>query len=126
MKELIGNNEIKVIINSDPETCLSSGTLGKLEGIIMIAGTGSIVVGMFFYKKGVDQKNNKRFRAGFEKLTIRGMVSFNIIIRGPLLGDKGNGWCIGHDILVAITSSIDGTVIKLITLREKRHFYWRN
>jgi len=103
LSNYIGNNDIKLIINSDPETCLSSGTMGKLEGIIMISGTGSITV-------GIDQKNSKRFRAGGW---------------GPLLGDEGNGWSIGHAVLCAVTQSIDGTgkdTILLEKLKQKLFF----
>lgn len=82
LKDFTGN--IKVRIESDPYTNLSSGTLGKLNGMIIISGTGSIVLGT---------DGNRHERAGGW---------------GPLLGDSGNGWSIGHEILVHVAKYADG------------------
>lgn len=90
MKEFSEN--IKIRIESDPYTNLSSGTLGKLNGMIIISGTGSVVL-------GTDGKRNER--AG-------GWVNFMKLIQGPLLGDSGNGWSIGHEVLVYVAKNTDG------------------
>lgn len=74
----------KLIIKGDHETALY-GAIGKPDGIILIAGTGSICYG--------------RNRQGLEKRT----GGF-----GYLIDDEGSGYAIGRDILTAIVRSIDG------------------
>jgi N-acetylglucosamine kinase-like BadF-type ATPase len=79
-----GFSKARLRIESDPMTNLSSGTLGVLHGMIVIGGTGSICVGT---------DGTHSFRAGGW---------------GPMLGDNGNGWGIGHDVLVSVCRAHDG------------------
>ncbi|MCP2241018.1 BadF/BadG/BcrA/BcrD ATPase family protein [Thermoanaerobacterium thermosaccharolyticum] len=73
-----------IIITNDAEICLAAGT-GKLEGIAVIAGTGSIAYGI--------DKCGRRFRAGGW---------------GHILGDEGSGYYIGLEAIKAALRSYDG------------------
>eukprot|EP01080_Neovahlkampfia_damariscottae_P003886 gene3886-7099_t len=84
IKECCGK-EIQTYVYNDTITNMSSGTLGNINGLIVISGTGSVVL-------GTDGK--KEFRAGGW---------------GPLLGDEGGGYVIGNDALCAYTACVDGT-----------------
>mmetsp|Transcript_62077 Transcript_62077/g.146376 ORF Transcript_62077/g.146376 Transcript_62077/m.146376 type:complete len:331 (-) Transcript_62077:35-1027(-) len=78
--------EAKTAVENDSVAALCSGTGGKLEGIVVISGTGSIGLGVL---KG----RPDRVRVG-------GM--------GPLLGDRGNGYFIGQAALAAVAKGEDG------------------
>lgn len=73
-----------LFITGDHETALY-GALGKVDGIILIAGTGSICYGKNKY--GIEKRTG-----GF----------------GYLIDDEGSGYAIGRDILAAIVRSVDG------------------
>jgi N-acetylglucosamine kinase-like BadF-type ATPase len=84
MEEFVGEyKHIKIKVNSDTFTSISSGTLGVLHGMVIIAGTGSIVV--------ATDGGESQVRAGGW---------------GPLLGDVGSGWAIGHDVLCAVARAV--------------------
>lgn len=72
-------------IHNDAVAALASGTLGVLEGIVLISGTGTIALG--FAKDGTQAR-----AAGF----------------GPLLGDRGSGYDIGCSVLAAVVRAHDG------------------
>jgi len=96
IREILPNPALKVKIDNDAIIALVSGTK-KLHGIVVIAGTGSIVVGV---NKGVVS------RAGGW---------------GPLLGDEGSGYLIGMNLLRAVCCAHDRnekTVLLQATLKE--------
>ncbi len=74
----------KLIISGDHETALY-GALGKADGIIIIAGTGSICYGK-------NKQKEEHRTGGF----------------GYLIDDEGSGYAIGRDILSAIVRAFDG------------------
>jgi len=78
-------------IVNDGEVSLASGTDGVLEGICVISGTGTIVIG---YKDGVNYRC-----AGW----------------GPMLGDRGSGFNIGTDALAAVTRAHDDGTTTLLS-----------
>eukprot|EP01080_Neovahlkampfia_damariscottae_P009386 gene9386-1597_t len=86
MKEFF-EHKLKVIVYNDAFTNLTSGTLGVLKGMIIICGTGSICF-------GVEEKNDE-------------IISHRAGGWGPLLGDTGNGWSIGHNILESVAKFHD-------------------
>ncbi|EKX54643.1 hypothetical protein GUITHDRAFT_100118 [Guillardia theta CCMP2712] len=76
----------KAIVENDSVIALCSGTGGRMEGIVVISGTGSIGL-------GISQGGSQRVRVG-------GM--------GPLLGDSGNGYSMGAAALRAAVRASDG------------------
>jgi N-acetylglucosamine kinase-like BadF-type ATPase len=76
--------EANVLIFNDSVSALSSGTLGKMHGIVAISGTGMIVCGM----------------NGAQTVRSGGW--------GPMLGDGGSGFSIAIDILQAVCQAHDG------------------
>ena len=74
----------RFIISGDHQTALY-GALGKGEGIILIAGTGSICYGRNKY-------GSEHRTGGF----------------GYLIDDEGSGYAIGRDMLSAIVRAYDG------------------
>ncbi|MEG6613532.1 BadF/BadG/BcrA/BcrD ATPase family protein [Pseudoclostridium thermosuccinogenes] len=80
----------KLIIAGDHQTALY-GALGSPEGIILIAGTGSICYGR--------NNSGKEHRTGGY---------------GYLIDDEGSGYAIGRDILKAMVRSHDGREDKTI------------
>jgi len=84
--------EIPCFVYNDAIAALTTGTKGKLEGIVTISGTGMITVG---------------FSPGsMEQLRASGM--------GPLLGDRGSGYDIGVDLLRKVCEADDGRGPKTI------------
>jgi N-acetylglucosamine kinase-like BadF-type ATPase len=75
---------VPLAIHNDATVALSSGTGGKLYGIVVISGTGMIAYGY---------GNGETARAGGW---------------GPLLGDYGSGHDIGTEVLRAVVRSKDG------------------
>eukprot|EP00008_Paramoeba_atlantica_P005498 CAMPEP_0201490958 /NCGR_PEP_ID=MMETSP0151_2-20130828/28079_1 /ASSEMBLY_ACC=CAM_ASM_000257 /TAXON_ID=200890 /ORGANISM="Paramoeba atlantica, Strain 621/1 / CCAP 1560/9" /LENGTH=319 /DNA_ID=CAMNT_0047877117 /DNA_START=14 /DNA_END=973 /DNA_ORIENTATION=+ len=73
-------------VYNDSVPALVSGTDGKLFGVVVISGTGTIAVG---YNEEGDS-----CRAGGW---------------GPLLGDRGSGYDIGAAALKSVVMSVDGT-----------------
>lgn len=72
---------------NDGVLALTSGTEGKLHGIVIISGTGSIAVG--FHEK-------------------KGKVQYRASGWGPLLGEYGGGALMGNDCLIAVAREADG------------------
>eukprot|EP00727_Mastigamoeba_balamuthi_P001994 m51a1_g11792 hypothetical protein (326) ;mRNA; f:308919-310087 len=71
---------------NDGAIALSSATRGKLEGLVVIGGTGTVCLG--FARGGAEERR----AAGW----------------GPLLGDEGSGHAIGCAVLKAVCWSVDG------------------
>jgi len=83
-------------IQNDGVIALVSGTK-KLYGIVIISGTGAIVVGI---------NNDQVYRASGW---------------GPILGDEGSGFCVGQDLLKAVCHNEDGgpdTILHKMVLNE--------
>ncbi|GAB4840707.1 hypothetical protein Ancab_021474 [Ancistrocladus abbreviatus] len=76
---------VEIYVHNDAVAALASGTMGKLHGCVLIAGTGSISYG--FTEEG------KEFRAGGG---------------GPILGDWGSGYGIAAQALTAVVRAHDG------------------
>ena len=72
----------RVRVSNDAVTALASGTGGRLEGISLIAGTGTIALGM---------------HAG---LSVRAQGW------GPVLGDEGSGYAVGQAALRAVARAL--------------------
>ncbi|GMH26057.1 hypothetical protein Nepgr_027900 [Nepenthes gracilis] len=75
---------VKLYVHNDAIAALASGTMGKLHGCVLIAGTGSISYGF---------KEGKEVRAGGG---------------GPVLGDWGSGYGIAAQALTAVMRAHDG------------------
>jgi N-acetylglucosamine kinase-like BadF-type ATPase len=86
------NTHPKIIITSDAHIALA-GALGNESGIIMIAGTGSILLG-----------RNHDLRT-----TIHEPQIFRIGGWGKILGDDGSGFAIARDAVKDVVSSFDKT-----------------
>lgn len=95
-RKKVSIKNIKIL--SDVEIALE-GAFAGAAGIILIAGTGSIVLGK--------NKNGKLFRAG----------GF-----GKVIGDEGGGYSIGKKALQSISKEIDGRGSKtfLTTILSKK------
>jgi len=71
-------------VDNDAVAALASGTGGDLFGVVVISGTGMIVL-------GIDRAGNRRRAGGW----------------GAILGDPGGGFSIGAAILQSITAAAD-------------------
>lgn len=78
---------IPIAIHNDATAALSSGTGGKLHGIVVISGTGTISYGY--------NNEGQSARAGGW---------------GPALGDCGSGYDIGFEVLKAVARAKDGII----------------
>ncbi|KAF9588931.1 hypothetical protein IFM89_017610 [Coptis chinensis] len=78
-------SHVKLFVQNDAVAALASGTMGKLHGCVLIAGTGTISYG--FTEDGRDAR-----AAG----------------AGPILGDWGSGYGIAAQALTAIVKANDG------------------
>lgn len=76
---------VRLYVQNDAVAALSSGTLGKLHGCVLIAGTGTIAYG--FTEDGREAR-----AAG----------------AGPILGDWGSGYGIAAQALTAVIRAHDG------------------
>ncbi|THU61837.1 hypothetical protein C4D60_Mb07t27470 [Musa balbisiana] len=76
---------VKLFVENDAVAALASGTMGKLHGCVLIAGTGTIAYG--FTEDGREAR-----AAG----------------AGPILGDWGSGYGIAAKALTAIMRAHDG------------------
>ncbi|HOR28764.1 MAG TPA: BadF/BadG/BcrA/BcrD ATPase family protein [Candidatus Sumerlaeota bacterium] len=74
----------RIWIGNDALTALRAGA-GKLEGLVLLAGTGSFCLGI--------ARGGRRARAGGW---------------GHVLGDEGSGWWIGREALAALCRMADG------------------
>ncbi len=73
-----------VLVYNDSVAALSSGTLGVLQGMVVISGTGMVTCAF---------RDGQTLRAGGW---------------GPLLGDGGSGCAIGSALLHAVVRHHDG------------------
>ncbi|XP_062153801.1 uncharacterized protein LOC133861985 [Alnus glutinosa] len=78
-------SHVRLYVQNDAIAALASGTMGKLHGCVLIAGTGTIAYG--FTEEGREAR-----AAG----------------AGPILGDWGSGYGIAAQALTAIVRSHDG------------------
>lgn len=78
-------SHVKLFVQNDAVAALASGTLGKLHGCVLIAGTGTISYG--FTEDGREAR-----AAG----------------AGPILGDLGSGYGIAAQALTAVVKAHDG------------------
>ncbi|KAK6918036.1 ATPase, BadF/BadG/BcrA/BcrD type [Dillenia turbinata] len=78
-------SHVRLYVQNDAVAALASGTLGKLHGCVLIAGTGTIAYG--FTEDGREAR-----AAG----------------AGPILGDWGSGYGIAAQALTAIIRAHDG------------------
>ncbi|KAH7314505.1 hypothetical protein KP509_21G005700 [Ceratopteris richardii] len=76
---------VKLSVHNDSLAALASGTLGKLYGCVLVAGTGMIVF-------GVSEDGKTAQAAGV----------------GPLLGESGSGYSIGQHALAVVMRAHDG------------------
>lgn len=76
---------VKLFVQNDAVAALASGTMGKLHGCVLIAGTGTISYG--FTEDGREAR-----AAG----------------AGPILGDWGSGYGIAAQALTAVVKAHDG------------------
>jgi len=88
------DEECAIRVHNDGTIALSCGTKGVLDGVVVISGTGTISIA---YRKGVSKR-----AAGW----------------GPILGDVGCGYNIGHRLLKAVTSAHDGRGPKTLLLEK--------
>ncbi|KAL5731606.1 hypothetical protein ACHQM5_004317 [Ranunculus cassubicifolius] len=84
LRDIFPNN-VKLFVQNDAVAALASGTLGKLHGCVLIAGTGTISYG--FTEDGREAR-----AAG----------------AGPILGDWGSGYGIAAQALTAVVRANDG------------------
>ncbi|KGN53506.1 N-acetyl-D-glucosamine kinase [Cucumis sativus] len=78
-------SHVKLYVRNDAAAALASGTMGKLSGCVLIAGTGSIAYGF------TDDGREARAAGA-----------------GPILGDWGSGYGISAQALTAIIRAHDG------------------
>ncbi|KAG6748588.1 hypothetical protein POTOM_048517 [Populus tomentosa] len=89
---------VKLYVQNDAVAALASGTMGKLHGCVLIAGTGTIAFGF--------TEDGRQARAAGA---------------GPVLGDWGSGYGIAAQALTAIVRAYDGrgpvTILSSIILQ---------
>ncbi|XP_010519065.1 PREDICTED: N-acetyl-D-glucosamine kinase isoform X4 [Tarenaya hassleriana] len=78
-------SRVKVYVQNDAVAALASGTMGKLHGCVLIAGTGCIAYGF-------DGDGREARASG----------------AGPILGDWGSGYGIAAQALTAVVRAHDG------------------
>ncbi|WJX64540.1 hypothetical protein P8452_49304 [Trifolium repens] len=78
-------SDVRLYVQNDAVAALASGTMGKLHGCVLIAGTGSIAYGF--------TEDGKEARAAGA---------------GPVLGDWGSGYGISAQALTAVIRAHDG------------------
>ncbi|KFK44864.1 hypothetical protein AALP_AA1G312400 [Arabis alpina] len=78
-------SHVKVYVQNDAIVALASGTMGKLHGCVLIAGTGCIAYGF-------DEDGREARASG----------------AGPILGDWGSGYGIAAQALTAVIRAHDG------------------
>jgi len=94
--DVFGDQPLKVQLQNDGVIALASGTK-KLHGIVLISGTGAIVVAV---------REGEVYRASGW---------------GPILGDEGSGFAIGQCLLKAVCYAEDGgpqTILTKLVLNE--------
>ncbi|OAY71333.1 N-acetyl-D-glucosamine kinase [Ananas comosus] len=78
-------SHVKLFVQNDAVAALASGTMGKLHGCVLIAGTGTIAYGF------TDDGREARAAGA-----------------GPILGDWGSGYGIAAQALTAVVKAHDG------------------
>ncbi|ERN07672.1 hypothetical protein AMTR_s00155p00052560 [Amborella trichopoda] len=78
-------SHVKLYVQNDAVAALASGTMGKLHGCVLIAGTGTIAYGF--------TEDGRQARAAGA---------------GPVLGDWGSGYGIAAQALTAVVKAHDG------------------
>uniref|UniRef100_A0A7N0RIH2 N-acetyl-D-glucosamine kinase n=1 Tax=Kalanchoe fedtschenkoi TaxID=63787 RepID=A0A7N0RIH2_KALFE len=78
-------SHVRLYVQNDAVAALASGTMGKLDGLVLIAGTGTIAYG---------------FTADGREARAAGA--------GPVLGDWGSGYGIAAQALTAVIKAHDG------------------
>ncbi|XP_057726743.1 uncharacterized protein LOC130942078 [Arachis stenosperma] len=78
-------SHVKLYVRNDAVAALASGTMGRLHGCVLIAGTGTIAYGF--------TEDGKEARAAGA---------------GPVLGDWGSGYGIAAQALTAVVKAHDG------------------
>lgn len=78
-------SDVRLYVQNDAVAALASGTIGKLHGCVLIAGTGTIAYGF--------TEDGKEARAAGA---------------GPVLGDWGSGYGISAQALTAVIEAHDG------------------
>ncbi|XP_068654868.1 uncharacterized protein [Aristolochia californica] len=91
-------SHVKLFVQNDAVAALASGTMGKLHGCVLIAGTGTIAYG--FTEDGREAR-----AAG----------------AGPILGDWGSGYGIAAQALTAVMRAYDGRGPQTILTRNILH-----
>jgi len=94
--QIFGDRPLKTQLQNDGIIALASGTK-KLHGIVVISGTGTIVMSV---------RDGKQYRASGW---------------GPLLGDEGSGFTLGQHLLKAVCCADDGgppTIMTQAVLKE--------
>ncbi|CAI9113642.1 OLC1v1014281C1 [Oldenlandia corymbosa var. corymbosa] len=84
LKQIFSSN-VKLFVQNDSVAALASGTMGKLHGCVLIAGTGTIAYGY--------TEDGREARAAGA---------------GPVLGDWGSGYGISAQALTAVVRAHDG------------------
>ncbi|KAL5977377.1 hypothetical protein ACLOJK_021723 [Asimina triloba] len=92
-------SHVKLFVQNDAVAALASGTLGRLHGCVLIAGTGTIAYG--FTEDGREAR-----AAG----------------AGPILGDWGSGYGIAAQALTAVVRAHDGRGPQ--TMLTRRIMHW--
>jgi len=94
--QIFGDRPLKTQLQNDGIIALASGTK-KLHGIVVISGTGTIVMSV---------RDGKQYRASGW---------------GPILGDEGSGFALGQQLLKAVCHAEDGgpqTIMTQAVLKE--------
>ncbi|MEK7263924.1 MAG: BadF/BadG/BcrA/BcrD ATPase family protein [Bacteroidota bacterium] len=106
----------KILITSDAHITLE-GALGSESGIIVIAGTGSILLG----KLHDSQTTNHEPR-----VTIHEPRIFRIGGWGRILGDDGSGFAIAKDALKSVLNSYERNKTTMLTKAVLQYFRLKN
>eukprot|EP00249_Psilotum_nudum_P022775 c28640_g1_i4 orf=667-1743(+) len=78
-------SDVELFVRNDSAAALACGTLGRLHGCVLIAGTGTIAYGF-------TEDGSEAWAAG----------------AGPVLGDQGSGYAIAQQALTAVMRARDG------------------
>jgi len=110
----------KIKITSDAEIAVEAA-LGKESGIVLIAGTGSILFG----KGYLQRMTNDQLR-----MTNNEYPMFNVECRsfriggwGKILGDEGSGFVIARDALKEVVSSFDRKTPSTVLTKSALKFF---
>lgn len=87
---------------------MAAGTGGKLYGVVLISGTGTIAMG--FNSKGERQRaSGWGFVASlFYSLTLLNIKLIHVHFDRPMLGDIGSGYWLASESLSAFAKAVVG------------------